>query len=88
MALCDIEAVLQDGACFACLPPGIAQALEIQLLCELITVINNVSAQGCCLNQGHYGGAPPTFTPITSLAMAKDQDAPFVLWWWDGTSWS
>lgn len=40
------------------------------------------------LFQGHYGGNAPPFTPTTSPVIARDLDAPFVTWWFNGSSWS
>jgi len=36
MATCDTSTLLADAACFVCLPQGIQQILELQLLCELL----------------------------------------------------
>lgn len=37
MAECDIQTLLDDAACFAAVPQGTRDILELQLLCEIST---------------------------------------------------
>lgn len=84
MANCDLETVMTEAKCFSCLTPGMWQALELALLCDLIEKINTiVENSGQEVFPGHYGGAAPTFVPELNRGMAPDLDAPFVNWAWN-----
>ena len=43
MANCDVQTLLNNAACFACLPPGTLSVVELQLLCE---ILNSTPAGG------------------------------------------
>ena len=36
MALCNVNTLMADAACFACQSSGVLQILELQLLCEIL----------------------------------------------------
>lgn len=38
MATCNVQTLLDNASCFACLPPGMWALLELQLLCEIAAV--------------------------------------------------
>lgn len=81
MALCNVQALMDQAACFACLPPGMQQAIELQLLCEVLGVINPANLQE--VFPDHYGGVVPTFVPLSNHAIANDLDAPFQIYVWN-----
>lgn len=36
MATCNVQTLIKNAACFACLSPGEWEVLELQLLCEIL----------------------------------------------------
>lgn len=85
MAQCDVQALMDTAKCFACLPPGLQKALELQLLCELLERINNIPAAEALQEvfPGHYGGVAPVFVPKANRGLAPDLDAPFQTFVWN-----
>lgn len=82
---------MREAKCFECLTPGMWQALELALLCDLLEkiqdLIDNAGVQQ--VFPGHYGAAAPAFTPPKAYAVAPDLDPPNVLWVWnpDTSAW-
>jgi len=44
MATCDLDQLLEDGACWFCLEPNVVEALELQLLCEIYQAIASATS--------------------------------------------
>lgn len=85
MAQCDVQALMDTAKCFACLPPGLQKALELQLLCELLDRINNVPTPVDLQEvfPGHYGNVAPPIVPPQNRGIAPDLDEPFEIWIWN-----
>lgn len=91
MATCNVNDLLADAACFSCLSPGILQIIELQLLCEISSIVSSGDLQE--VFPGHYGGGAgpgPAFVPGSNHAIGPDLDAPFPIWVWnpDTQTWS
>lgn len=81
---------MREAKCFECLTPGMWQAIELALLCDLIERINNLAnVTKPQVFSGHYNGFQPTTpTPDATVtaALNYDLDAPFQMWRWDSVA--
>jgi len=86
---CDVNVLLAQANCFACLSPGLWPILELQLLCDIAAAGGGGGGSGQ-LFFGHYANGTPTQTPTdpTQPALAYDLDPNFQTWKWDGTQWT
>ena len=86
MALCNVQTLLDDAACFACLSPGVQQILELQLLCEILQVVNVPSC-----TQVFSGNGDPTGvvfpTCDTAFYIQKDSDPQGIIWPYYNGAW-
>lgn len=82
MATCDPSELLAAGKCFACLTPAQMDAIELQLLCEILAVGGVVGGAPLA---GDFGGAEPPFTPATEGVHSVDTSTGQIWWFWDGT---
>jgi len=83
MAQCNIQTLLNNAACFANLPPGMWDVIELQLLCEI-------------LNAGGGGGSgapdyiayagPPTVAPPSLQNIVVDSNG--VQWMYFNNQWN
>lgn len=84
---CDPDSLVSDAKCIiTCIPPGLYLPILVNLACQIAN--NGGGGGGQDLFIGHYGGNAPNITPTASVAVARDLDAPNVVWWWDGSTWS
>ncbi len=61
MAICNVEEILQDGACFACLTEKQLQVIQAQLLCDILAAGGGGGAgavAACGENYAITGTAP------------------------------
>ncbi len=88
MALCDVQTLMNSAACFACLPPGTQQIIELQLLCEILNA-GGGSGGNPQVFQGH--GAPSGLQAgqVAGLAALYTDVDNGVLYTWsiDGQNW-
>lgn len=94
MATCNVQTLLDSAACFDCLSPGLKRALELQLLCEILSAgggggTGTVTSVSVATANGVSGSvATATTTPAitltlnaitpTSVALAGSAGAGFV----------
>ena len=82
MAQCNVQSLMDEAACFACLPAGLQQAIELSLLCEILA-INTSPTNLQEVFVGHYNNTPPVFVPPQNRGVAYDLDAPFQTFKWN-----
>lgn len=70
MAACDINTLLANAQIFANLPPGMWDALELQLLCE---IYSNTIGSATLPDYINYSG-PPTIVPPAIQHVVVDID--------------
>lgn len=85
MATCNVQSLLDEASCFACLSPGVLQVIELQLLCEILNQFQGGGGGGIGQEVfvGHYGAAPPVFVAPLNRGIAYDLDAPFPTFKWN-----
>ncbi len=85
MAQCDVQSLMTEAKCFTCLSPGMWQALELALLCDLIEKINNI---GTVTKEIFSGNGDPNgvITPQVTDAIYRQLDSLPVgmIWTWQG----
>lgn len=89
MATCNVQALMDQAACFACLPAGIQQAIELQLLCE---ILNSAGGGGLNGKEIFSGNGDPTGVVFPAVSDAlyyqKDSVPPGVIWEYHDGAWS
>jgi len=43
MATCNVQDLMDDAACWFCLESNVQEALELQLLCEILSAIQSAT---------------------------------------------
>ena len=82
MANCDVQTLLNNAACFACLPPGTLSIVELQLLCEILN-----SSGGTGSGTGTLAGTVTPNGNITGAATGQFyvDTANQTIWVFTGT---
>jgi hypothetical protein len=82
MAQCNVQTLLKNAACFACLSPGEWEILELQLLCEIQNSSGGTGSGAVC---GNYTGGQPNFTPASGCGIAIDSSNGTVWYYYSGS---
>ena len=82
MATCNVNELLENGKCFACLTPGQLDIIIAQLMCEIVVAGGGGGGGG--VTCGDYAGGEPTFTPSTACAVAIDTSNGQIWWYYNG----
>lgn len=75
MAICDVQTLLANAACFDCLSPGLKRVIELQLLCEILNSgggggTGTVTSVSVATANGISGSvATATTTPVITLTL-------------------
>ena len=77
MASCDLQTLIAQSNCFACLLPGQAMAVRLQLLCEILQG-GGSSGQTCLVRVADSGS--PTVASTCDAAIAYNAQGQF--WYW------
>jgi hypothetical protein len=86
MATCDTQALISRASCFVCLPSGVLDIIEAQLLCDILAAGTGGGGGGdvsANFQSGNYAGGAPTFTPTGTFGMGEDTSNGAV-WLWNG----
>lgn len=74
------QALMNSAACLACLNPGQLAIIQTQLLCDLVTAINNISVGSSCVS---CSALDPVAVPAGCTCAFHVNTATSSLWYWN-----
>jgi hypothetical protein len=80
MANCDVQSLVSSASCFMCLSVGEANAVRLQLLCEILQGGGGSDTCIVCVP----GNSVPTATPACPCALAHNMIGQF--WYWNSVT--
>ena len=90
MATCNYQTLLNNAACFANLPPGMMEIIELQLLCEILNATTGGGGGSSNVDgrSANYGGGQPSWNPAAGVLGIAVDTSNNRLWLYYGGAWN